>query len=283
MSNSPEGASAQVNAPGVSERQDGSADCKHLCSPADLRVLFQPIVSLGDGTAFGQEALVRCERPGLQEPAALFARAVMARCSGRLGRMIREMAVRAAAGLPLFVNVHPQELDDRWILRSDDPIFAHDRDVYIELTEAAPVDLTQAAELLQQLREKKGVYLAIDDLGSGYSNLTRLADLEPRIIKIDQALVRGVAWNRRRQAVLRSMVSLGHQLEADVVAEGIENQDDLSAVIDTGCDYGQGFLLGRPGLPVSMRNQAPRAVNRALQSLQVSADEPRATTVDPAH
>ena len=68
--------------------------------------------------------------------AKAFERAVSAGCVGRLGRMVRELAIPVSAGTPLFLNVHPQELQEAWLVRPDDPLYTHDHDVYLEITES---------------------------------------------------------------------------------------------------------------------------------------------------
>src|ERR1700761_5160274 len=112
---------------------------QRLVSPDDLSVVFQPIVDLADGKLFAYEALVRCGLAELQNPMLLFERAVQLGCAGRLGRMIREIAVPLSAGKPVFLNVHPQELHEAWIVRPDDPVFLHDHTVFLEVTESMPL------------------------------------------------------------------------------------------------------------------------------------------------
>jgi EAL domain-containing protein (putative c-di-GMP-specific phosphodiesterase class I) len=170
---------------------------------------------------------------------------------GRLGRLVRKAAVRRAAGIPLFVNVHPDELSERFLVRPDDPLFFHDSDVYVEVTESAAFTHHEVCvSVLKELVSRTGVYLAVDDLGAGHSNLKRILDLEPRIVKLDRALVTGLDKNPRQQILVRHVVRLCEELGAQVVAEGIETTDELSAVVDTGAHYAQGFLLGRPGFPL---------------------------------
>ena len=90
----------------------------------DLHVVFQPIVDMHTGVLFATEALVRCRIPELADPMALFRNAVSGKWTGRLGRMIREIAMPLCAGSPIFVNIHPNELSDRWLVRPDDPIIS---------------------------------------------------------------------------------------------------------------------------------------------------------------
>jgi EAL domain-containing protein (putative c-di-GMP-specific phosphodiesterase class I) len=156
-----------------------------------------------------------------------------------------------AGAVPLFVNVHPDELSARWLVRPDDPVFSHDHDVYLEITESAAfTHYDLCVSVLREVRSRAGIFLAVDDLGAGHSNLKRVLDLEPRIVKLDRALVTGLDQSYRQQILVRHVVRLCVELGAEVVAEGIETADELSAVIDSGAHYAQGFLLGRPSYPL---------------------------------
>jgi EAL domain-containing protein (putative c-di-GMP-specific phosphodiesterase class I) len=222
-----------------------------LVSPNDLTVVFQPIVSLADGKLFAYEALVRCGLQELQNPLVLFERAVTVGCAGRLGRMIREIAVPLSAGRPVFLNVHPQELHEAWIVRPDDPIFSHDDVVYLEVTESMPLTHHELCmNVLGELRSRANIELVVDDLGAGYSNLKRILDLEPKVVKLDRGLIINVDKSPRQQRLVAGVVRLCADLGATVVAEGIETDDEFSALRDTGAHYGQGYLFARPAYPM---------------------------------
>ena len=221
-----------------------------LVKPSDLSAVFQPIVSLKDGAIFAYEALVRCSIPTFSPP-VLFEHAAEARATGRLGRMIREIALPLCGGIPVFVNLHPNELEEGWIVRPDDPIYFHDHDVYLEITESAPLTHFELCQrVLREVCGRAGAHLVVDDLGAGYSNLNLIADLEPHVVKLDRKLVQNLHSKPRQQKVVQMVVRLCEELGASVVAEGIETMDEFSAVCDTGANYGQGYLLGRPAFPL---------------------------------
>jgi EAL domain-containing protein (putative c-di-GMP-specific phosphodiesterase class I) len=222
-----------------------------LVSPDDLSVVFQPIVRFDPLRIFAYEALVRCRVPEMRNPTVLFERAVAEGVTGLLGRTIRELAVPLCGGIPLFVNVHPAELQEEWLLRPDDPMFSHDHDVYIEITEAVPFAHFQLCHyVLRELRSRAHMHLVVDDLGAGYSNLKSIADLEPKVVKIDRGIVEGLKRGSRQQKLVRAIVRLCEDLGADVVAEGIETADELHAVREAGVRLAQGYLLARPGFPL---------------------------------
>jgi EAL domain-containing protein (putative c-di-GMP-specific phosphodiesterase class I) len=224
--------------------------CGGLVTPKDLSTVFQPIVHLDTGELFAYETLVRCGVPGFA-PIKLFERAAAEHSTGRLGRMIREIAVPLCGGTPVFFNLHPNELEDRWLVRPDDPIFSHDHDIYLEITESVPMThFDLCMRVLREVCGRTGAHLVIDDLGAGYSNLKLIADLEPKIVKLDRALVQDLDRKPRQRKLVAIVVHLCNELGADVVAEGIETYDEFCAVCDCGAQYGQGYLFARPSFPM---------------------------------
>jgi len=227
------------------------ANSVHDLTVGDLDVVFQPIVELQSGAVFAYEALTRCKWPEFKNPLVLFAQAEAERACGPLGRKVREVAFSRCADAPLFVNLHPHELSDGWLVRPDDPLFFHDRAVYLEITESAAFDyFGLCAGVLKEICSRGGAYLVVDDLGAGHSNLKRIVDLEPHVVKLDLALIRNVEKSRRQQILVRQVVSLCEELGAKVVAEGIETEDELRALLDTGAHYGQGYLFAKPAYPI---------------------------------
>jgi len=228
----------------------------------DFSTVFQPVVRLDDGRLFGYEALVRCPTVS-PSPLGLFAQAAASHSAGRLGRMIREIAVSLCGGTPLFVNVHPSELEEGWLTRADDPIFGHDNDIYLEISESVPMTHSDlCATVLTAACSRTGVYLVVDDFGAGYSNLQLISDLTPKFVKLDRKLVESLDRKPRKHKLVSNVVRLCGELGAEVVAEGIETHDELIAVRDAGAQYGQGYLLGRPGFPMTPITWPPPPTNR---------------------
>lgn len=212
----------------------------------DLRVVFQPVLDLGSANIFAYEALVRAGSGPGPDPASLIGESVRLGCIGALGRVIRRLAVEGCPGHNLFLNVHPSEFNEGWLVRPDDPIFEHPHPVFLEITESVPLShFALCDSVLREIRGK-GVSLAVDDLGAGYSNLKYICDLNPDIVKLDRSLVSNVASEPRLQTLVSSVVRLCEDLGAKVVAEGIETPDELHAIQDSGAHFGQGFLISRP-------------------------------------
>ncbi|HUY98209.1 MAG TPA: EAL domain-containing protein [Verrucomicrobiae bacterium] len=221
-----------------------------------LRILFQPIVRLGDGAVSGYEALCRgpFDHP-LEMPSRLLEAADQA---GLLGELHWELvwlarlraAERFARGdLLLFVNVEPRELGDAPPPRRHDwdhPALWPETQIVAEVTERRPIaDLTTFRRHTDRYR-RRGYRYALDDVGSGYAGLGTLALLAPEFIKVDMHLVQGCDEDPVRQSVVSALVHLARSLGAEVIAEGVETRSQLLVLRRLGVDYGQGFLLASP-------------------------------------
>jgi EAL domain-containing protein (putative c-di-GMP-specific phosphodiesterase class I) len=215
----------------------------------EIYVAFQPIVDLQRREVFGYEALARCRSTTFNNALGLIREALTNNCMGELGRDLRAMAARTCPRTALFLNIHPAEFNDGWLVRPDDAMFFHDERVYLEITESVPLSHFQHCHgVLREIRGR-GISLAVDDLGAGYSNLKYIADLAPEVVKLDRQLIANLRAESRLQKLVTSLVKLCDSLDAKVVAEGIETAEEMSAVVDTGAHYGQGYLFARPSYP----------------------------------
>lgn len=231
---------------------DAASQIDKVLTEGLVHSVFQPVVDLATHAVFAYEALARCRLEALRAPPTLFEAAVKAGRVGELGRHLREQAVEACPDSPLFLNIHPHEFSQGWLVRPDDPIYWHNEAVYLEITESVPIHyFDQCHGVLAEARSK-GIRLAVDDLGAGFSNLKYIADLEPAIVKLDRELVAGLVTGTRQFRLVRGIVRLCEEMEAMVVAEGIETETELNAVIDAGAHLGQGYLLARPAAPPPM-------------------------------
>ena len=208
---------------------------------------FQPIVDVASGKTFGYEALARCKLEEYRSPPVLFDAAIASGDCGELGRMLRQLAIVGCPDTTLFLNMHPNEFSEAWLVRPDDPISTHVHDVYLEITESVPLSHYQYCHSVLKEIRGRGVRIAVDDLGAGYSNLKYIADLEPDIVKLDRELIAGLCPDTALFSLVTSIVELCHAQGARVVAEGIETAAELRAVIDTGAHYAQGLLPGPTG------------------------------------
>jgi EAL domain-containing protein (putative c-di-GMP-specific phosphodiesterase class I) len=249
---------------------------KQVVDTRSVRVVYQPLVDLKTKKVFAYEALVRSLSSDFDSPPSLFAAAVQHSMTGQLGRIIREMAVAGCPSHPLFLNIHPAELNDKFVVQPDDPIFQHSEDVYLEITEGVPLShFALCQSILSEVRGR-GVYLVVDDLGAGYSNLKYIADLHPRVVKLDRDLIMGLTRDTRMFKLVSAIVVLCRELDALVVAEGIETEQELEAVQAAGAHFGQGYLLAKPAFPppdVHWPGSAPKRADKA--TVRVDPDKVR--------
>jgi len=211
---------------------------------------FQPIVSCTDRGPVAFEALMRCIEPQLPSPPALLEAAEKLGRLEDLGRRIRSLAAEAIVALPpsarLFVNVHPQDLNDPDLYDPSAPLTRHAHRVTFEVTERARLDDEKAAQVqLRQLRAL-GYHIAIDDLGAGYAGLASVAALHPEVVKLDMSLVRGVDRNPISARIIRALTAVCSEMGISLVAEGVETVAERDALLGLGCDLLQGYLFARP-------------------------------------
>jgi len=220
-----------------------------MVDTGEVGIAFQPIVEVHRRRLHAYEALARRKTDVFASTPEMFEAAVQAGRVAELGRLHRDQAVRNCTGHPLFVNIDPHEFDYGWLVRPDDPIFRHRHPVTVEITESVPIKyFSQCHSVLAEIR-RKGISLAIDDLGAGFSNLKYISDLEPEIVKLDRDLIAGIQIDSRQYRLLESIIRLCHEMEAQVIAEGIETESELRAVIELGVDFAQGYVFGRPAYP----------------------------------
>ncbi|HWO12365.1 MAG TPA: EAL domain-containing protein [Polyangiaceae bacterium] len=226
-----------------------------------LWLAFQPILTADGREVYGHEVLLRSDEPNFTDPIQVLEAAELLGSLDELGRVIRERAVEAFVQLPsdglMFVNLHPKDLTDPALFLASEPLSSIANRVVLEITERSSLEkLDNVAARVAELR-RMGFRIAVDDLGAGYAGLTTFAQLEPEIVKLDMSLVRDVHTNGTKRKVVRSMTQLAREIGAMVVAEGVENEDELDTVVNLGCDFVQGFYFARPErVPSSCRPPA---------------------------
>jgi EAL domain-containing protein (putative c-di-GMP-specific phosphodiesterase class I) len=217
---------------------------------AKLWVAAQPIVSWSARQIFAYETLLRTDEPTLRSPIDFFDAAERLGRAPELGRLIR---ARLAAQMlespppaPLFVNLHPSDLEDPELYADEGALTPFARQVVLEITERAALDrIHELGTRVTRLREL-GYRIAIDDLGAGYAGLTSFAQLEPEVVKVDMSLVRGIDRSAVKQKLVRSIIALCTELGIHLIAEGIETPAERDTLIALGGDLCQGYLFARP-------------------------------------
>jgi EAL domain-containing protein (putative c-di-GMP-specific phosphodiesterase class I) len=136
--------------------------------------------------------------------------------------------------------------------------------------------------VLREVARRTGAQVVIDDFGAGHSNLERVVDLAPAMIKLDLKLIRDIPQHESKQVVVRHIVRMCNDLRAGIVAEGIETVDELTCVRDLGVQYAQGYLLARPATPPPKHAWPPSDGQRRSPSKRPSAPPKRMRSTIPA-
>ncbi|MBE3033541.1 MAG: EAL domain-containing protein [Actinobacteria bacterium] len=245
-----------------------SAEFERVISEAQITCVYQPIVSLGDYTVIGYELLARGPlQSELHRPDALFE---VARAENRvpeLDRLCRLTAARGSATLPAeylrFINMEPIDLfsRSRGDISVQDFIDATPQELrgktVMEITENSVIDdFAHMRHIVDRLRDQ-GFRIAIDDAGAGYSGLQTMVEIEPDFIKLDMSLTRHLDTSVVKQKLVGTLRDFCRQADIALVAEGIETQAQLDALLALGITYGQGFLFAHPGSPYPLRQTIP--------------------------
>jgi diguanylate cyclase (GGDEF)-like protein/PAS domain S-box-containing protein len=237
-------------------------ELRNATGRGELRLHYQPVVRLDTRELVGFEALMRWEHPtlGLCSPAQFIPLAEQTGIATALERWaLREgcrqmQAWRGAhpgiADLWLAVNLSTRHFLRPALAQEIQEVlaetgFAPDR-LHLEITESVIMDDPNAVgPLLHRLRDS-GVRVAIDDFGTGYSSLSYLHRLPLDTLKIDRSFVHQMHADPALEAVIRTLLSLSEILRLETVAEGVETEEEASALLRMGCRFGQGFLFARP-------------------------------------
>jgi EAL domain-containing protein (putative c-di-GMP-specific phosphodiesterase class I) len=209
-----------------------------------LGVDFQPIVDLERGVTVAYEVLPGLRLDGVLDAGALLTYASSERTFAELGRAIRRIATREGGGKLLYLPIHALELHERLIVQPDDPLFGYDGGVRLQISH--PLLTGVARHVLDELRSRSGAALVIDDFGGGPATLKQLVELEPYAIKLGRDLISGIDRHTRKQAVVRGAAEMCRQLDARVVAKGVDCEAEALAVRACGVRYAQGFVIGDP-------------------------------------
>ena len=237
-------------------------DLRRACERDELVVDYQPIVSLQNRTLIGFEALVRWRHPefGLVPPQDFIPVAEETGQILTIGQAVLESACRQArewhdrypASPPLFVSVNlsVKQFNQPGLVENIASLLEEfklpPRCLKLEITESVFSDNIEAAVgLLTQLRDL-GVQLSIDDFGTGYSSLSYLQRFPIDTLKIDRSFVTQMMENEENLAIVRTIVALAQNLGMDVVAEGVETEEQLRLLRKLECENGQGYLFSSP-------------------------------------
>jgi EAL domain-containing protein (putative c-di-GMP-specific phosphodiesterase class I) len=128
----------------------------------------------------------------------------------------------------------------------------------MEITERVVLNINEIAPLMTELAEM-GIRFAVDDFGTGYSSLQHLHRLPVSTLKIDGSFIQQLCESSRSYSLVKSIIAMGHSLQMEVIAEGVEHEDQMQVLQDLDCDCIQGFLLSQPSSPVSVETLLTKA------------------------
>lgn len=247
----------------------------------NITSVYQPIVSLGDAQIFGFEALTRGPADSeFHSPLHLFEYAESRGALYSLDRLAREKAIEGCGQLKknqrVFINIPAHVIDDPQFtsgmtMKIVERCGLDPHNVVLEITERTSIeDFSTAKRILEHYRSQ-GYQIAIDDAGAGYSSLQAIAELHPDFIKVDRSLVQNIHNDKMKEMILETFVSFARKMSIRIIAEGIEEWEELKKLAQMGVHFGQGFLLGRP-VPqlVNLQNEVAsqiESINR-LQGME---------------
>jgi len=243
------------------ERHALASELSKSIGRGELLAYYQPIVELRSGRTYGVEALVRWRHPtrGILGPGEFIRLAEESGAILALGRWMLSESCREVAAwrrrpntgrIALSVNLSAAQLQQPDFVSDLEAILAETgfpaADLILELTESAMFHDTHTTIVRLQALRELGVRIAIDDFGTGYSSLGYLRRFQVDILKIAREFIGDSSGADDDWAFARAIVALGRSLDLQVVAEGIEDEGQLAALRELGCELGQGYLFGRP-------------------------------------
>ncbi len=250
----------------MNERMEMDSRLRTALANREFSLAYQPELRL-DGSVVAVEALLRWVSPTLGKvppmqfiPVAETSGLIVPIGTWALREACRQCVAWQQSSLPelrVAVNMSVVQLEQGNVAETVREVLIetglNPANLQLEITESYLV--RDAAEAKVQLRSLRslGLTIAIDDFGTGYSSLSYLRNLPVDTLKIDQSFIRDIATNRSSGSVVQAIIGLAHGLEMEVVAEGVETEDQLNVLSDLGCDVLQGYLFSRP-LPAGELN-----------------------------
>jgi EAL domain-containing protein (putative c-di-GMP-specific phosphodiesterase class I) len=236
-----------------------SGFCQALEEEGQLQLVYQPQVSLASDDCVGVEALIRWQHSTLgpispEEFIPLIEQTAMVRplTDWVMRHAIEQAAVwhRSGRVLRMSINISAANLEEAdFCARLEAHLAEHALPVSaleLELTESALIGNARVAREALDALVEAGIRIAIDDFGTGYSSLAYLQKVPAHVVKIDRSFVAQIDQDARSHTLVRAMISMAHDLDYHVVAEGVETQESYRMLQALGCDEAQGYWLARP-------------------------------------
>ena len=244
------------------ERFELEAELRRAVEQEEFVLHYQPIVSLGDESIVGFEALLRWRHPhkGIQRPSAFLPLAeetdLIVPIDGWVLQEVCRQAKRwerdypSASLVTMNVNLSSRQLKGGGLARTIEEtlrrVAPKVHTLALDITEGFLLKASEDEARTLDALKKMGIRLDLDDFGTGYSSLSYLKSFPVDGVKLDKAFVEGIAEGTTGMALVQKIIELCHTLGLEVVAEGIETPEQATMLNDMGCDLGQGYYFGRP-------------------------------------
>jgi diguanylate cyclase (GGDEF)-like protein len=238
-------------------------DLKHAVRQNQLTVVYQPLINLSDGSMVGAEALVRWQHPqrGLVLPGDFIPIAEQSVLIEHIGDYVRQTVckqydawlARGLAPTRISLNVSTREIARPDFAERIESLLreAEMRPFCLELeiTESMLVDTSSRALATLKYLHDRGVRIAIDDFGTGYSSLSYLSRLPFDVLKIDRAFVKDIGRSDEADSIVGAIIAMAHSLGKEIVAEGVETEQQRRVLAEKGVEVGQGYLWSKATTP----------------------------------
>jgi diguanylate cyclase (GGDEF)-like protein len=238
------------------EHMNLEARLRRALASNELFLAYQPIVRLKTGVIEVREALLRWRDPdrGTIQPSEFIGIAEATNLISDIGHRVIELACAATVARPgsecVSINLSGRQFHDPALLEVVDRALKETglpaSRLEFEITETVAMQDIERADVILEALRQRGIRLLMDDFGTGHSSLSNLRRLPLHAVKIDRSFVADLPGETRARGIVTAIIAMAHQLGLEVIAEGVETEEQLAVLRAEGCDSAQGYLLGRP-------------------------------------
>lgn len=250
----------------------------HALENQEFQLYYQPILDLNTSTLNGVEALIRWIHPekGVISPAEFIPAAEESGLINQIGDWVMKTALyqkkeweeKGYPHLKMSINVSGRSLIQPDFIEKVATLMEETKvncdEIQLEITETVLIQKMNTSKKVLDEISKMGIRIALDDFGTGYSSLTYLRNLPIDVVKLDGTFIKGLLDNGQDSVIVESVIQLTHDLDLQMVAEGIETEKQLSILKMNSCDYGQGYLFSKPLPQSAIEEIMNRSLNKQL-------------------